>query len=232
MTQWIKRTYHRHLRTGGAADPLCRTLLEACWDHVSEAKRQRWPDAQLLVVDAEMSSLDWRTGELLSLGWVVIERQRVQLSSAQHCLLQPIASVGESATIHHLRDCELDGGLDQRSLLQQFLTAAKGRVLVFHHAPLDIAFLDAVCRRYCGAPLLLPVIDTMLLEKRQLERRQVPLQVNSLRLSSCRTRYHLPDYPAHNALVDALATAELLLAQLSQRQFKGAVGSLVTAGMG
>jgi len=33
-----------------------------------------------------------------------------------------------------------------------------------------------------------------------------------LRLSNLRASYHLPRYTAHNALIDACATAELLLA--------------------
>jgi DNA polymerase-3 subunit epsilon len=38
-----------------------------------------------------------------------------------------------------------------------------------------------------------------------------------LRLAECRSRYNLPAYPAHNALMDALAAAELLLAQLDHK---------------
>ena len=36
-------------------------------------------------------------------------------------------------------------------------------------------------------------------------------------MGACRRRYQLPDYHGHNALWDALATAELLLAQLAHR---------------
>jgi DNA polymerase-3 subunit epsilon len=36
-----------------------------------------------------------------------------------------------------------------------------------------------------------------------------------LTLAKCRERYHLPSYSNHNALSDAMATAELLLAQIT-----------------
>jgi DNA polymerase-3 subunit epsilon len=39
----------------------------------------------------------------------------------------------------------------------------------------------------------------------------------SLRLLHARERYHLPAYENHNALVDALATAELLQAQIAKQ---------------
>ena len=46
-------------------------------------------------------------------------------------------------------------------------------------------------------------------------RREQPIRQGELTLAACRARYHLPDYRAHNALGDALATAELLLAHLA-----------------
>ncbi len=36
----------------------------------------------------------------------------------------------------------------------------------------------------------------------------------SIRLADSRLRYQLPHYAAHNALIDAIATAELLQAQV------------------
>ena len=40
-------------------------------------------------------------------------------------------------------------------------------------------------------------------------------QTPSLRLDSSRKRYNLPTYTPHHALTDAIATAELLQAQLA-----------------
>jgi DNA polymerase-3 subunit epsilon len=37
----------------------------------------------------------------------------------------------------------------------------------------------------------------------------------SIRLADSRLRYNLPSYSAHHALIDALATAELLQAQVA-----------------
>lgn len=61
----------------------------------------------------------------------------------------------------------------------------------------------------------------MEIERRALRARQGLLgrlfntKLGSLRLSDTRERYSLPLYQNHNALTDALATAELLQAQLS-----------------
>ncbi len=111
--------------------------------------------------------------------------------------------------------------------MQRFLQVAVGRVLVFHHAQLDMAYLNRCSRRLFGAPLLLPVVDTLALERGALERRDVSLRANSLRLASCRARYGLPPGWVHNALTDALATAELLLAQISHKGARVRVGDLL-----
>ena len=89
----------------------------------------------------------------------------------------------------------------------------RGRVLVFHNAVLDNAYLNRLSRTLYGAPLCLPTVCTLQLERRRLHRRDRAIKPGDLRLAACRARYGLPPYPSHNALWDALATAELLLAQ-------------------
>ncbi|MBE9539145.1 MAG: 3'-5' exonuclease [Proteobacteria bacterium] len=167
-----------------------------------------------------MSALDTSEGELLSLGWVVVERGAIALASARHYLLKARHSVGQSATIHQLRDCELREGISEDELLELFLAAATGKILVFHNASLDTAFLNQLTYRAFAAPLLMPTVDTLLLEEKVLRRSDTVIKPGDLRLQACRDRYNLPIYRAHNALLDALATAELLLAQAGHRSAK------------
>lgn len=203
------------------------SALHRCWQASTFSISRDWREQEFLVVDAEMSSLDSSTGELLSLGWVVVRGGRIHLGSAEHHLRQSDAGVGDSATIHQIRDCELDAGITANELMDRFVKAAAGRVLVFHHALLDVSFLDRLSRRFYGAPLLMPVIDTLQIEKRNLERHDLPLGQNVLRLASCCSRYNLPASPAHNALTDALATAELLLAQIAYKGEDIRLGDLI-----
>ncbi|MEF1306175.1 3'-5' exonuclease, partial [Vibrio owensii] len=72
-----------------------------------------------------------------------------------------------------------------------------------------------------------PVVDTLDIEY-AIQRRECEGWLNklkgkkpgSVRLGHARERYHLPAYQPHHALTDALATAELLQAQL-QYHFEG-----------
>jgi len=193
------------------------TALAACWRHPAPGGRTPCAETPFLVCDGEMSSLNPATGALLSLGWVVIEGGAIQLGSARHYLIASKQAVGQSATIHHIHDRELAQGHSAADVMAAFLHAAAGKVLVFHHAALDIAFLNRTCEQLYGAPLLLPVIDTLRLEQRQRERRNHACAPGALTLASCREYYGLPPHAAHNALLDAIATGELLLAQIAHR---------------
>jgi DNA polymerase-3 subunit epsilon len=193
------------------------TALQTCWRAPLPSTSSDWRQVSFLVVDAEMSSLDVSEGELLSVGWVQVDGGAIALSSAAHYLIKAEKSVGQSATIHNLRDCELTGAETGAAVLQRFLQAAAGRVLVFHNATLDLAFINRVSREEFNAPMLMPCVDTLQQEQNLLQRRDMPIKPGDLRLQACRDRYNLPPYPAHSALMDALATAELLLAHAAHR---------------
>lgn len=201
----LRRLRHRQRVSG--------TMLQSVWETPLPGRKLDWREAPFLVCDAEMSSLELAEGELLSLGWVCIEGGGIILDSARHYLIQAEKSVGQSATIHQLRDCELDDAEPEVTVLERFLEAAAGRILVFHHAALDMAYLNRSVEAACGAPLLMPFVDTLVREHARLRHADTTIQPGDLRLQACRDRYKLPAYPAHNALIDALATAELLLAQ-------------------
>lgn len=208
--------YRRHLKQSRHGN-----LLLNCWSNSFTPFKGNpfitCNEVDFLVADLEMSSLDINKGEILSIGWVVIKKGKIQLSSAEHHLLKAKKTVGQSATIHNLRDCELQQGQNIMFVVERFLKIAAGKVLVFHHSPLDMAYLNKASKELFSSPMLLPIIDTLEIEKKKILRHQEHIKSGELRLAECRSRYNLPAYPAHNALMDALSSAELLLAQLDHK---------------
>ncbi len=203
------------------------TPILQCWNSEKLSSCLHWKEVEYLVIDIETSALDPRRGEILSIGWVLIKNGKSILATAEYFLLRPQKTVGNSATVHSLRDCDLQSGFDEKLVLDHLLSVAKGRILVFHHATLDTKFLNHLSRKYFGLLLVLPVIDTLRNEKNILNKNNIPMRPSVLRLASCRARYNLPAYPAHNALTDALATAELFLAQMAYKNGKITVGDLL-----
>lgn len=181
---------------------------------------ERISAVEFVSLDIETTSLDAASADMLSVGWVVLRNGRVDLASAETCIVRPSGEVGDSASVHGLTDTMVGAGLDWGIVLDKIVARLAGRVLLVHHAGLDKALLDRMCRQRYGAPLLVPVVDTLALEHRRQTRRHHVEEGGSLKLSDLRAAYGLPRYAAHDCLVDAIATAELLLAMIAHRHVR------------
>ncbi|MEO1247378.1 MAG: exonuclease domain-containing protein [Pseudomonadota bacterium] len=201
--------YRRWLRRRDYAEPM-QSLLSS-----PLPANKPFRDSELVSLDIETTGLDPATAEVLSIGWVLVRHNRVAMDSAKRCIVQPETAVGDSAAVHGLTDTVCAGGLPLRQVLDQVVTALAGRSLLVHHAGLDKRLLDRVCRRHYGAPLAVPVVDTLALELRRRRRRAQSSKGDALRLVRLREHYKLPYYAGHDCLADALATAELLLAMIA-----------------
>ncbi|MGG5257890.1 exonuclease domain-containing protein [Phycicoccus avicenniae] len=168
----------------------------------------------LLAVDIETTGLDARHDRVLSVGWVPVDGGRVVLAGAGGGIVSDAGEVGRSATVHGLTDDALVGGAPLETVLAALLGALAGRVLLAHFARIETGFLGAACERFWGADLPVEVVDTFELERRALGGGwDAASDPAALRLWAARARYGLPVYRAHEALTDALACAELYLAQ-------------------
>ena len=175
-------------------------------------------DAEFVSLDIETNGLDPASADMLSVGWVVVRNGSVDLSSAETFIVRPSGDVGDSASVHGLTDTVVGAELDWGIVTDKIVEVLSGRVLLVHHAGLDKSLLDRMCRQRFGSALLVPVVDTLALEERRQRRRHHLENSSSLRLSDLRDAYNLPRYSAHDCLVDAIATAELLLAIASRHR--------------
>ena len=78
-----------------------------------------------------------------------------------------------------------------------------------------LAFIQQQLQLHTGSKRCFAFIDTLGIEKTRWLRQHNVIKEGCLRLGASRQRYGLPVYSAHNALVDAVACAELFLAQLA-----------------
>ncbi len=175
-----------------------------------------------VALDLETTGLDPQRDEIISVGLVCLEGSRIDLATARHWLVSPTRHIPEaSAIIHQITDDKAAGGAPLGEVLAEILPILAGRVLIAHHARMEMSFLDAACQRLFGGAFTMPVVDTEQLARRWLDQRNRTYAPKALRLGSLRQRYNLPRYRAHNALSDALSAAELFVAQLAERDAGG-----------
>lgn len=169
----------------------------------------------VVAIDFETTGLNPEKDHLLSVGYVELLHEEIYLGSAVHQLIHTKKDLPEETVIiHGITDDIMAEGSKVQMVVEQMLEKFKGKILLAHHAAIERNFLTQACLNLYGHAPALPMIDTLELARRWFERRQMHFSPNELRLYALRERYHLPRYQAHNALVDALATAELFLAMI------------------
>lgn len=175
-------------------------------------------ETELLALDLETTGLDVATDHVLAIGWVPVRRGEVALGEAREVLVRPPegAEVGGSATLHGLTDDVVATAAPLAEVLPQVLDALHGRVLVAHHAAFELRFLARMVREVHGCGLPLFAVDTLALQRRLVVDGHGAIAEGSLRLDAARRRFNLPRYTAHSAVTDAVAAAELLLAQAAE----------------
>jgi DNA polymerase-3 subunit epsilon len=204
----------RRARLAGQAPPgAVRDYLET----PPPASRTDVRHLPLLALDLETTGLDPRSDHILSVGFVPVDGLQIDLSGAEQLLCRADVEVGQSATIHGITDDALTSGISVRSMLERVARALTGRALLAHHAAIETDFLSAAYVRELGVALPITAVDTMELQSRVLRSHGgEDLPPGALRLATARAHLGLPRYAAHQALTDALACAELYLAQVAR----------------
>ena len=183
-----------------------------------------WRAVDYLALDFETTGFDAKSDEIVSMGFALLRGERLVLEENRHYLVRSGRPMPEaSAIVHGIMDDEMASGVRIEQALPPLLQALAGRVMVAHHSNIEYFFLNEACKRVYGCPFIGPVVDTLTLEVRAYRRRDKTPKSGELRLPNVRSRYNLPRYRAHNALIDAIAAGELFLAQVAHRVGRGVI---------
>ncbi|MGB6136940.1 MAG: 3'-5' exonuclease, partial [Shewanella sp.] len=171
-----------------------------------------------LVLDFETTGLDVDNDLILSIGWVEIINSKIDLASCKHHYINSKSQIKPvTAVINHITPQMLNEGESIHDAIKALFHASKGKILVAHGCLVEARFLQKyMLRNFELSSLPLLWIDTLSIEK------HMAMSVNNpdidLTLATTRERYNLPEYNNHNALADAVSTAELFLAQQKKLQ--------------
>lgn len=176
-----------------------------------------------VALDIETTGLDAQKDEIVSIGLVPFDCQRIYLAQAKHWVVSSGHLTSDSVLVHGITHTEVAGAPSLNSILPELLACLRGKQIVVHYRYMEREFLRKAFAALWKKDFLFPVIDTLELEGKYLRDTQslvarlMKKSLPPLRLLHVRERYNLPAYENHNALVDALATAELLQAQIAKQ---------------
>ena len=179
-------------------------------------------DIKFVALDFETTGLDSEQNSIISIGLVPFNLNRVFCKQAKSWYITPQDKLKENTVvIHGITHSDLKGAPDLKRILEQLLDELAGKVVVVHYRRIERDFFDSNLRALINEGIIFPLIDTMQIEY-DLQRKKTRGVINwlrrrktqSIRLANSRFRYNLPTYSPHDALTDAIATAELLQAQI------------------
>ncbi len=217
LSQWL--TQHRFNKRCQA---LQNSPLANIYTPPAPADGQTFMATDFLVLDFETTGLNPKNDYVLSVGWTTIHRGRIYLGQSQHHLIRHTANIPDATVaIHHITEQEAAQGTPISEIFPQIVQQLSGKVLVAHFADIEVGFLQRLSQQLYGITLPLLTVDTLQLAYHLQYKNAVHVPQDALNLFTLRAQHHLPRYQAHNAMTDAVATAELLLvfaAELSEKQ--------------
>lgn len=180
-----------------------------------------WAAARWCAVDLELSGLDPRRDEIVSFAAVPIERGRIPLGGACAGLVRPSRPpAAQSVRIHGLRAADLRDAPALAEAIEPLLETIAGCALVAHVARIERAFLGRALRAQ-GLRLRVPIADTSVIGRLWLLERDGRAPAEP-RLSELARALGLPAHTQHDALSDALATAQVFIAAVTHLDARGA----------
>jgi DNA polymerase III subunit epsilon len=175
------------------------------------SRRKRWQDVELAALDFETTGLDLHRDAVVSFGLIPVSGGRIDLTRALYQEVAPTAPLSQrSITVHHLRPVDLADAPSLVDVAEHLRSGVDGRFLLTWSAEIEATFLARTfggrVRRWLGRSV--DVLRLALLADR-IEGRSLPK--GSYSLAETVARAGLPVEEAHDALNDALMTAEMFL---------------------
>jgi len=170
-----------------------------------------WHHASLVALDFETTGLDLERDHVIAYGAVPIERGRILVGAARTQLVHPPRPPSaRSQTIHLLREVDLADAPETREAARGLRATLANRFLVTWYADVEIAFL----RRLFGG-------SDRAWRRRVIDVRDMAIVIDrapagarrarGYALTQTADRFGVPVSDPHDALDDALVTAQLFL---------------------
>ena len=171
-------------------------------------------ESRYVVLDTELTGLDDRKDDIVSIGAVRMQGGRIEIGDTFHELVNPSAVLdARSVVIHGITPSQLETKPRIDVVLAAFADYVGGAVLVGHCLSIDLAFLNRDARRLTGGCFRNPAVDTLSLygwlRHRFPDNPALAASLPGLSLFELARLFEIPVAEGHTALGDAYLTAQL-----------------------
>jgi DNA polymerase-3 subunit epsilon len=195
-------------------------------------------DVQYVVLDTELTGLDEKKDSIISVGAVRMHGGKINLGETFYRLVSPKTKLSaHSVVIHEIMPSEVVEKPAIDAVLREFLNFCGDDILVGHFISIDLGFINREMKRLYGEKIRASTLDTFSiyewLRKRHRIRECLTAPLDRYRLYDIVKCFGITVNGAHNALMDAYTTAQLLQRFFPLLVQAGAqnIGDLLTIGI-
>lgn len=176
-----------------------------------------WDEVVYWAVDLETSGLG-RSDTIVAVGAVPLRAGVIAYGERFATLVRQADGArgpGPGIGAHHILPSELEDARPLAEVVEELDARLRGAVLLVHFASIDVDFLRRAYRevgRSWPRPKVVDTVHLLMKLHHRLEHVHAHAPPIPTSLSEARAYLDLPAYPQHDAVTDALATAELFLA--------------------
>ena len=173
--------------------------------------------ARCVVVDVETSGLNLREDRLISIGAVAVVNGHVALGDSFYVVLQqPAVSRKENILLHGIGSAAQIDGVPAADALLSFLDFLRKDPLIAFHVTFDQTMIQRAMRRYLGLSFKHSWVDMAYV----MPALNPGLATQHRSLDDWISHFDIRNDARHNALADALVTAQLFQVALAQARKK------------
>jgi len=204
LRRWF--TPHTHL------DQQQESRLSAWRELQVSGQKASFENSRCVVLDVETTGLNLMKDTLISIGAVAVVNSRIVLADSFYVVLQQReSSRKENILIHGISGSEQREGESPGDALLAFLEYLGNDPLVAFHVKFDETMIRRAMRQYLGIPFKLSWLDLAYVMPALF-----PDLMHSHRgLDDWSSHFKIRNEDRHNAVADALATAQLLLVAIN-----------------
>ena len=172
-------------------------------------------EIRYVAIDTELTGLNEKKDSIISIGAVRMIGARIELGSTFHQLVKPETKFKpDSVIVHGITPSDVLEKPNIDTILNEFLQYCANDIIIGHCVSIDLSFINREMKRVYGKTFQNPVIDTFNVYEWLREKvptrtcfSSSPKDASLFEIAKC---FSIAVRGAHDALIDAFITAQLL----------------------
>ena len=169
------------------------------------------PHDEYICLDCETTGLNPRKDEILSIGAVIIKKNKILMRKTLNIFVKPSNNIAiESIKIHHIRPIDLENAAEPEVAIRELLDFMGNRPIVGYYIKFDVAIISKYTKKYIGISLPNRQVEVSSMYFKT-KKRSSDYEFVDLKFDTIMKNLDIPELGKHDALNDAIMTSMIFL---------------------